>query len=89
MIQHETRILNKTGLHTRPAKELVKLAGSFECDIKIMKDTKVANAKSFLNVISLGAAKGSVIRITADGKDEKEAMQKIVDLIENKFGEDE
>jgi phosphotransferase system HPr (HPr) family protein len=88
MRSQQVTIINHTGLHTRPAKEIVKVATSYKSEITLQKDTKVANAKSFINVISLGAPKGTEITVSASGEDEDEALQSIVKLFENKFGED-
>jgi phosphocarrier protein HPr len=89
MAEKEMTILNHTGLHTRPAKEFVKLAGSFKSEITVLRPGKTANAKSFISVITLGAAQGTTITIRADGEDEKEALDALCALIEDKFGEGE
>lgn len=88
MQEKEVTIINHTGLHTRPAKELVKLANTFQSEIKISKNGKEANAKSFISVISLGAAKGAVLKFVASGEDEEMAIQSITELVETKFGEE-
>jgi len=88
MQEREVTILNHTGLHTRPAKELVHLASTFQSDIKLIAKGREATAKSFINLISLGAGKGTVIKIVANGPDEEEAVSAITGLIENKFGEE-
>ncbi|WP_019535980.1 HPr family phosphocarrier protein [Paenibacillus ginsengihumi] len=88
MLTKQVVVLNHTGLHTRPAKEIVKTAGSFQSDILLQKDTKTANAKSFISVLSLGAPKGTEILVSAAGEDEERALQSIVALFENKFGEE-
>ncbi|KEQ24985.1 HPr family phosphocarrier protein [Paenibacillus tyrfis] len=88
MVNQQVVVLNHTGLHTRPAKEIVKAAGAFESEIKLQKDTKIANAKSFVSVLSLGASKGTEILVSAAGEDEVKALQSIVDLFNSKFGEE-
>lgn len=89
MVEREVTIINHTGLHTRPAKELVKLASRFQSEITLLTSGKQANAKSFLNVITLGAAKGTTLTVRASGEDENEALEAICNLIADKFGEDE
>lgn len=88
MIRKEVTIKNKLGLHARPASLLVKLASSFESDVQLIKDDTEVNAKSILGVMMLAAAQGNVITIVANGKDEDQAVKAIVELIENKFGEE-
>ncbi|WP_199616600.1 HPr family phosphocarrier protein [Paenibacillus alkalitolerans] len=89
MVEREITIINHTGLHTRPAKEFVKVANSFQSDITVHRPGKNANAKSFISVVTLGAAKGASITIRADGPDEAEAVSALCKLIEDKFGEEE
>ena len=74
---------NATGLHARPATQFVKMASSFRSDISIGVAEKSGDAKSILQVLSLGAARGAQIKITAEGDDEKEAVEKLLMLIEN------
>jgi phosphocarrier protein HPr len=88
MVSQKVRVENQMGLHTRPAKEIVKLAGSFQSVITFQKDSKTANAGSFISVLTLGAPKGTEIQVNADGEDEKQALQSIVELFLNKFGEE-
>lgn len=76
-------IQNATGLHARPATQFVKLASSFRSDISICVADKCGDAKSILRVLSLGAAQGTQIKISAEGDDEKEAVEKLVMLIDN------
>lgn len=89
MIKNVVTIVNKLGLHARPASLLVKTAGKFESDIKIEKDGIEVNGKSIMGVMMLAAEKGSQITIIADGIDEKEAIDSLVTLIvERKFDEE-
>lgn len=83
----KVEVKNKTGLHARPAATFVKTANKFKSGITIKKDGKEANAKAILSVLTLGAAMGSVVSITADGEDEQQAVSTLVELIESKFGE--
>ena len=82
------RLINKVGLHVRPAALFVRTANTFESKILIQKGEKEVDAKSILGVLSLGAEYGSVITIKALGEDEEESIKKLVELIENKFYED-
>ncbi len=88
MIKKEFKIINKTGLHARPAAVLVKTTGKFKSDIRISKDGYEVNGKSIMGVMTLAAEPGSIIQVTVEGEDEKEAMQAIEELIVNRFFED-
>ncbi|MDI3535114.1 MAG: phosphocarrier protein HPr [Thermosediminibacterales bacterium] len=86
MIQKTVEILNKTGLHARPAAKFVEKANKFKGKITIEKDGKRADAKSILGVLGLGVGQGSKIKITAEGEDEQEAVEQLVELL-NSFEE--
>lgn len=88
MITKELTIKNRTGLHARPAALLVKTTGKFKSEIFISKDGYKVNGKSIMGVMTLAAESGSIIEISIDGPDEKEAMVALEDLINNKFFED-
>ncbi len=79
---------NKTGLHARPAAAFVQAAMKFKSNITIEKDSKQANAKSMLSLLSIGASMGSTVKITAEGEDENAAVKALTDLIRSKFGEE-
>ena len=87
MYIEKATLLNETGLHARPASLFVKEASKFESDVKVMLDGKEFNAKSKMGVLSMGATKGDTLEIKAEGKDEKEAVKSLVDLIKTKFNE--
>lgn len=87
-MEKNVTILNKTGLHARPAALFVKEANKFKSNIQLKNDTKTANAKSIISVLSLGAAHGSTFKLVAEGPDEKEALDALTKLIDSKFGED-
>lgn len=89
MLTEQVTIVNKLGLHARAAMKLVNMAGRFESDILITFKNREVNAKSIMNVMVLGASKGSNLTLTAEGNDEADAMTAIKDLINNKFGEHE
>ncbi|MFP3156244.1 HPr family phosphocarrier protein [Lachnospiraceae bacterium ZAX-1] len=80
-------ITNSEGLHARPAGIVVKSAKGFSSKINMKKDDVKVNAKSIINVLSLGANKGSNILIEAEGEDEKEAVNALAGLIENGFSQ--
>ncbi len=88
MIQKTIQIKNKSGLHARPAAHLVKVAGQFEADIKILKDGLEVNGKSIMGVMMLAAETGSELEFVVEGKDEQQALDAIIELIENKFYEE-
>jgi phosphocarrier protein len=81
------KILNEQGLHARPASIFAKTASKFKSAVSIVHGNGVANAKSIIIIMSLGLKKGEEIKILTEGTDEKEAMEALVSLIENKFGE--
>lgn len=89
MIQEDIIIQNKHGLHARPAAQLVKIAGKFTSDIKVVKDGLEVNGKSIMGIMMLAAEPGSEITIIIDGEDEQEAMIALKDLIENNFYEED
>ena len=88
MINKKIKIVNKLGLHARAAMKLIDLAGRFQSHIDICYKNKIADAKDILNVMTLGAGFGTEIEFQIDGSDEKEAMQALCDLINDRFGEE-
>ncbi|MBU3649278.1 MAG: HPr family phosphocarrier protein [Limnohabitans sp.] len=89
MIQHTITIINKLGLHARASAKLTKLAGSFPCEIWISKGDRRVNAKSIMGVMMLAAGIGSEVTIETDGDQAQEAMDAMLGLINDKFGEGE
>jgi phosphocarrier protein HPr len=88
MFQQNVTVKNKTGLHARPAALFVQTANKFRSEVFIEKEGKKVNAKSIMGVMSLAVSQGTQIIISAQGEDEEEAVKKLVELIESKFGED-
>jgi phosphocarrier protein HPr len=88
MISKEFTILNRHGLHARPASQLVKIASGYVSEITLKKDGMEINGKSIMGVMMLAAEVGSSIEIITEGPDEYEAMDAISELIQNKFGEE-
>ena len=89
MIKTTTTISNKLGLHARASAKLTKLAGSFPCEVWIAKGERRVNAKSIMGVMMLAAGKGSKVSIETDGADEAQAMEALLALIADYFGEGE
>jgi len=87
MSERTVTIVNKNGLHARPAAEIVKLAAKFNCDIVIVRDDLEVNGKSIMGVLMLAAEHGSSITLRASGPDEAAAVEAIATLIAAKFGE--
>jgi phosphocarrier protein len=89
MIKTTTTISNKLGLHARASAKLTKLAGSFSCEVWISKGDRRVNAKSIMGVMMLAAGIGSDVELETDGTQEQEAMDGLLALIADKFGEGE
>ena len=89
MIKNSTTISNKLGLHARASAKLTKLAGSFACEVWMTKGERRVNAKSIMGVMMLAAGLGSTVEIETNGNDEQAAMDAILALIADKFGEGE
>ena len=87
MVTQEVTINNEVGLHARPATYFIQKANEFKSGIWVEKEERRVNAKSLLGVLSLGIVKGTNITLIADGSDEKEAVDALVSLIQNNFGE--
>jgi len=89
MLTVPIKIINKLGLHARASAKLTQVANQFESDIWIEKNGKKVNAKSIMGVMMLAASQGSDVTIITQGSDEKEALNSILDLINDYFGEGE
>ena len=87
MIQTTISISNKLGLHARASAKLTKMAGSFSCEVWMSKGERRVNAKSIMGVMMLAAGLGSTVVVETDGRDEQAAMNALVALINDKFGE--
>lgn len=88
MVQKELTILNRLGLHARPAAQIAQTAAGFECDIELTKDNVTINAKSIMGVMMLAAEFGSQVRVTAKGADEVQALATLEKLFNDKFNEE-
>ena len=89
MIKTTATISNKLGLHARASAKLTKLAGSFPCDVFMSKGDRRINAKSIMGVMMLAAGLGSEVELETSGDREQEAMDALLALIADKFGEGE
>jgi len=87
MVIKEVTVLNATGLHARPASMFVQTAGNFKSKIFVIKEGNVINAKSIMGIMAGGISQGTTIQIKADGEDETDAVDALVKLINDKFGE--
>jgi phosphocarrier protein HPr len=89
MISKEIEIINKLGLHARASTKLTQAAGKFSSEIWIERNGRRVNAKSIMGVMMLAAAKGSIVKLEANGTDEVAAIEALVALISDYFGEGE
>lgn len=81
-------VINELGLHARPAAKLTQKANEFLSEIKLFKGQREVNCKSIMGVMLLAAAKGTELKVVADGTDEQEAIEEILKLFANRFGEE-
>jgi phosphocarrier protein len=88
MAEVKVTVLNKMGLHARPAAQLVKTAAGFKSDVFIARDDQVVNGKSIMGVMMLAAGVGTELTITVTGKDEAQALAALIKLFESKFNEE-
>jgi len=87
MLQREAEIINKLGLHARAAAKLTQLAARYQCEVSLARNGRKVNAKSIMGVMMLAAGKGSLVMLETDGPDEVDAMDALVALIADCFGE--
>jgi phosphocarrier protein len=86
-VQRTVQIVNRQGLHARPAAEIVKLAAKYKSDITLARDDLEVNGKSIMGVMMLAAEYGSTLHLRAAGEDAEQAVGALAELIANKFGE--
>jgi phosphocarrier protein len=89
MTARSVTIVNRLGMHARAAAKFVHLAARYESRVRVARDGREMDGKSVMGLLLLAAARGSVITITADGRDEVEALNALATLVETGFGEDE
>lgn len=88
MLTNEVEIINQLGLHARAAAKFVGTAGRFTCNIKVGRTPEsLVDGKSIMSVMMLAASKGTKLQLVTDGQDEEQAMQAMLELIANYFGE--
>jgi phosphocarrier protein len=88
LTERKIQVINRLGLHARPAALVVQKAGKFKSEIRLVKDKYEVNAKSIMSVMMLAAEMGSFITIKAWGEDEVMAVEEVAKLFQEKFGED-
>jgi phosphocarrier protein HPr len=88
MIERETEIVNRLGLHARAAAKLVHTAGRFASQVMVCREGEEVDAKSILGVLLLAAGQGSRVTVRCEGQDEEDAMQAVTTLIANRFDEE-
>jgi phosphocarrier protein HPr len=88
MVEQETKIVNRLGLHARAAAKLVHTAGAFQSQVTVLKEGEVVDAKSILGILLLAAAQGTDVTIRCEGQDEQEALRAVTHLIANRFDEE-
>lgn len=88
-ISREMEIINKLGMHARAAAKFVKLASRFNSEIELERNDRRVNGKSIMGVMMLAAGKGAQVTLHATGKDASESIEKLEELINNRFDEDE
>ena len=86
-VERTVQIVNRQGLHARPAAEIVKLAAKYKSDITLQRDDLEVNGKSIMGVMMLAAEYGSSLQLRASGEDAQQAVDALAQLIANKFGE--
>ncbi|MGK0500356.1 MAG: phosphocarrier protein [Oceanicoccus sp.] len=89
MITNTVTIINKLGLHARAAAKFVSTASAFACDIQAGRQGSMVDGKSIMSVMMLAASKGTELSLQCNGSDEEKAMKAIIELINNRFDEDE
>lgn len=89
MIQSTLTISNRLGLHARASAKLTKLASSFRCEVHLSRNGRRVNAKSIMGVMMLAAGQGTEVDIEVDGEDERQALEALRALVDDKFGEGE
>jgi len=87
MAERSVQILNKNGLHARPAAEIVKISAKFQSEITLIRDGTEVNGKSIMGVMMLAAECGATLLLRAEGADAEAALDALDTLIKNKFGE--
>ena len=88
MVARSVTVVNELGMHARAAAKFVHLAGRFDARVKVARDRREMDGKSIMGILLLAAARGSTITISAEGSDERDAVDALVALVRSGFGED-
>ena len=83
----DVTVKNKLGIHARPAAQFVKTASKFSCEIKVEKGDEEVDGKSIMGLMMLAAGHGATLRITTEGDDEEDALDRLKSLVEDNFEE--
>lgn len=83
MVEAKATIINATGMHARSASQFISFVNKFKCTVNFIKDEKVANAKSILNVLILGLNQGSEVTVRVDGPEEERVLKEVLEYIKN------
>ncbi|MDZ7779885.1 MAG: HPr family phosphocarrier protein [Gemmatimonadota bacterium] len=86
-VECEVEIVNRAGMHARPAAEFVKVAGRFRSEITLMKEDLSVNGKSIMGVLMLAAGQGSRLKVSAQGEDAEDAVRALKELVNSGFDE--
>jgi len=89
LVKREITIVNKLGLHARAAVKFVNLAKQFDAEIQLTANHRCVNGKSIMGIMMLAASRGTPVIISAEGRDEEEALNRLEELILERFGEPE
>ncbi len=89
MLNQQVTIINRLGLHARAAARFVQTAAAFKCEISVIKNGNKVNGKSIMGLMMLAASQGTLLELVTNGENEEGAMQALVALIADRFGESE
>jgi len=89
VLQTSIVITNKVGLHARPARLLVQTAAQYQAKVQVLRGDRMANAKSIVGVLKLGAVLGDTLILQAEGDDAEQAIHALAELVQRKFDEEE
>lgn len=87
-LSEEMTIINRLGMHLRPAQQFVQTVLKFQCDVHVHRNGQRVNAKSIMGLLTLAAGKGARITVVCDGEDAEAALAAVRDLLASGFGED-
>jgi len=88
MTSRTVTVVNQLGMHARAAARFVHLAARFQAHIRVARDSREMDGKSIMGILLLAAARGSAITISAEGSDERDAVEALATLVQSGFGED-